>query len=100
MRTQRRLLVLASAILLASCSGRETLFEPAPPARFEVPAHLDAPLAEPVPVLAEITTRGDERRLLGDYVTWGRAVAAEVRELRRLIDKWNDRAGAIPPAKK
>jgi hypothetical protein len=40
-------------------------------------------------VLEKIKTRGDERRLLGDYVTWGRTVYAEMKELRRLIDVFN-----------
>lgn len=65
------------------------MFEPAPARQFEVPAHLDEPTAEPVVVLEEIKTRGDERRLLGDYVTWGRIVFAEFNELRRLIDVFN-----------
>ena len=95
MRAPILLSLLASAMLSASCSPR-TLFEPAPPRPFEVPAHLDRPMPEPVVVVEEVRTRGDKDRLLGDYVTWGRELFAQYTELRRLLDVFNRQEKATP----
>ena len=53
-----------------------------------------------MPAAADIRTRGDRERILGDYVTWGRTVAAQLDELVRLIGTFNRQEGGGAPPKK
>lgn len=67
---------------------------------FEVPAHLDKPEPEPAVDVAQMRTKADLMALVGVVVLWGRTVAAQYVELRRLIDVFNGQAEAAnhPPS--
>lgn len=67
---------------------------------FAVPAHLDKAAPEPAVDVAALRTKGDLELVLGNLTTWGRGVAAQFAELRRLIDVFNGQAAAVsaPPA--
>lgn len=47
-------------------------------------------------MVEEIKTRGDQARVFGDYVTWGRELFAQYTELRRLLDVFNRQEKAGP----
>lgn len=68
---------------------------------FEVPAHLDKAEPEPAIDVSQIRTKGDLKELVGVMTIWGRTVAAQYGELRRLIDVFNGQAEAAkhPPSK-
>ncbi|WP_319798340.1 hypothetical protein [Nitrobacter sp.] len=60
--------------------------------RFEVPAHLDKAEPEPSVDVNQIRTKGDLKELVGVMTIWGRTVAAQYAELRRLIDVFDGQA--------
>lgn len=66
--------------------------------KFETPAHLDTAQPEPLTDVSTLRTKGDLMGALGDWVTWGRTVAAQFSELRRPIDVFNGQAKETAPA--